>query len=230
MAIKRKKEKFGSPVYWLAMLFPFFLAHPTIAEDLPLDAGLILSLSGNVEYADAKKPELYKEAQALMKIREKDRLKIPEGGQALLLFQANGRKETWKGPVDLEIALTGGRPSGACKDHPEPRVEEVAVQVSDSVFSAPKLIMEAVKNRSGVSVVRGRNKGETLAAEYQEKLDQYAALKQQAGKEDPMPDLFLLATYAEFGKQAEMKTLINTLAQQYPNNAEIKTWRQQISP
>ena len=84
----------------------------TEAQALPPDVGLITRLSGDVTYRNESYQKVPEKAQAFMRIRKGDQVKIPVEAMVQLIYFQSGRKETWKGPVVLVVEDVESRAKG----------------------------------------------------------------------------------------------------------------------
>src|SRR5208337_3534830 len=127
-----------------------FLAVAAASAQAPApDVGLITQLSGPVTYWNQEEQKQPAPAQAFMKVRQGDHLKLPGAASLTLLYFASGRQETWKGPVSLiagdrESATAGGR-----KASPQPQVQILPAKVTKRIAGAP-LPSPSCMERSGV--------------------------------------------------------------------------------
>lgn len=73
------------------------------------DAALAISVQGRVTRLGEATPGAI---EALVRLREGDRLALEPGSRLRLVYFDNGRQETWSGPGRLEVTTREGRPDG----------------------------------------------------------------------------------------------------------------------
>lgn len=205
-------------------------------QEPPPDVGLVTQLSGEVTYTTEVDQEAEVNAVAFMKIRQGDRLKLSPRARLVLLYFANGRQETWNGPVSLIVENETSQAAGINKSGVKPKVKIFPEKVIKKIDGIKPLFPRGRTNRPGHMKVRGDSAKEELQVspiskildkeageEIQAAKTQYLSLKEELGPEDPIPELFLLSVLAEHEKIEDMKQAIRGMLEKYPGNVALKT-------
>ena len=87
-------------------LFGIFAASFVQAQALSTDIAFVTALSGDVRYHS--KDEATKPAQAYMRIRHGDTVRLANGASVRLSYTTVPRQETWVGPGTFVVTLAGG--------------------------------------------------------------------------------------------------------------------------
>jgi len=213
----------------------FFLSvAATSAETSSPDVGLVTKLSGEATYwnKDEQKPPT--QVQAFMKLRLGDHLKLAGSASLQLLYFANGRQETWKGPAtlivgDLESSIAGGKEP--CL---QPEVLILPTKVTKYMGVAPLPLPRTSTWYSGVTHVRGvKSSGPEkalapapLSAEDRSKIKEaekiYQDLRKKTEAGDLTPELYFLGVLADYNQYSEMEKLINVMQIKRPGDPALK--------
>jgi len=210
----------------------FILICPLLAPTpaLPFsDAGIVTQAKGEMSGVSANGNAFA--VEAFMKVRDGDRLSVPGGGAVQIVFFANGRKETWKGPAEVLIGTGGGRSGKGGLGNPE--VAKLPFEVAGEMVRVGVLVEASRRQRIGGVVVRGEaseNDADPmppipLSPEEEQTIAKartaYEALRSSAADSDITPELYLFSVLADYDQFREMKTLIEKMQRKQPENEEI---------
>lgn len=196
-------------IFFVLIFSPFRL----FAQDQQ-DVGLITEISGKVFYSSGDAKSSVSEAMVFMKLRNNDRLKISEKSSLAVLYQANGLREVWTGPIEIKIGEEGSTVTeGQARSS---KSETLPVTVSDKVFMASELDRAGAISKSGIRVVRSAS--ETPESRLKQGLERYGKMKADYGEKDITPDLYLISLYLELGKKQDMERQISEMKKKWPGN------------
>lgn len=133
--------------FCLALAAFLLSAAPSPAQTSAPDAGLVTKLSGKAVYwnKEEKKPAA---AQAFMKVRQGDHLKLSKGAALTLLYFTGGRQETWKGPATLVVGKAAGTAKGKAA---APEVKMLPGSAIQKIAAAPFLSAQAGAGPAGAT-------------------------------------------------------------------------------
>lgn len=196
-------------IFFVLIFYPFRL----FAQDQQ-DVGLITEISGKVLYSSGDTKSSVSEAIVFMKLRNNDRLKISDKSSLAVLFQANGLREVWTGPLEIRIgeegcAVTEGQANSQ-------KSESLPVAVSDKVFMASELDRAGAISKSGIRVVRSAT--ETSESRLKQGLERYGKMRAEYGEKDITPDLYMISLYNELGRRQDMERQIFEMKKKFPGN------------
>lgn len=171
--------------------------------------------------------------EGFMKVRQGDRLTIAQDGVVQIVYFANGRRETWNGPAELEAGKEGGR---TLKEGPgAPKVAALPFPVAGEMARISVLADSSRLKKTGAVVVRGATR-ETesdapppepipLSAEEQKKVDQaektYQGLLSASASDDITPELYFFSVLADYDQFSKMLGLLEKMEKKQPKNMEI---------
>ncbi|MGO9177469.1 MAG: hypothetical protein ACLQED_15230 [Desulfobaccales bacterium] len=206
------------------------------AQAPPPDVGLITQLSGPVTYWNKEEQKEPLPAQAFMKVRQGDHLKLPRAASLTLLYFASGRQETWRGPVSL---IAGDRESTTADDQkpsPQPEVQILPTKVTKLIAGAP-LPSVSSPARSGVIQTMAptcpppAKPSVTLSKEAQQQIQEaektYQDLRKRAGAEDVTPELYFLGVLADYQQYPKMEKFVDAMLAKRPGDPSLerlKAW------
>ena len=217
----------------LAMLTVFLAAAAAAQTSLP-DVGLITKLSGDVRFSNEAEKKEPAKAQAFMKVRRGDRLKLPEAGSLTLLYFASGRQESWKGPGTIIAGDTESAAAGGSQQTPSPpEVKLLPLKASRQMAGAPPVLTPADFGKSGIiqtmaptcpapekaAVPMPRTYEAQRKIKEAEKL--YQELKKGAATDDVTPELYLYGVLAEYKQFPEMVKMIDAMLVKRPGDAAL---------
>jgi len=198
------------------------------ALSLP-DVGMVTILTGEVSYTDGQGQK--GEAKAFMKIRANDRFALAAGSSLQLVFFGDGRKETWKGPLSVQIGDKGAAAEGSgASDGAE--VQTMSEPVANEVRRVAALIDSSRLQRSGAVLVRGDSKDqheliETMPLNSKENQviekarARFQDLLKETAPQDITAELYFFSVLADYDQFSEMKELIGAMRRKQPDNSQI---------
>lgn len=198
----------------------------TEAQALPPDVGLITKLSGDVTYKNESYQKVPEKAQAYLRIRKGDHFKIPSEAMIQLVYFQSGRKETWKGPVDLIVEDVQSRAKAEKGVQPQPEVTMLPAEATKTMRCIPILMRRAGLSRSGTMQVRGVDESsqDSLALSKDEQVGMtlakknYQSMRNKTEADDITPEMYLLGVLADYGKFEEMEQVIKDAKKIQPGN------------
>jgi hypothetical protein len=222
---------------WLAVFSLLFLTVPAQAQNSP-DAGLVTKLSGEVTYRNAAEQKEPARAQAFMKVRRGDLFKLPGESLLQILYFANGRQETWKGPISIRAGEAESLPEEGAKIPSQPEVNILSPKVTKRMTGASLPLPRSSVRYSGVIQTMGPSKGtppvarpkpssEEVRREIQEAEIFYQDWRQQAPADDVTPDFYFLGVLADYQQYPEMEKIIDAMLAKRPGETylkELKVW------
>ncbi len=222
---------------WLAVFSLLLLTVPAQAQNSP-DAGLVTKLSGEVYYRDAAEQKEPARVQAFMKVRRGDIFKLPGESLLQILYFANGRQETWKGPVSIRAGEAESLPEGGAKSPSQPEVNILPPKATKRMTGASLPLPRSSVRYSGViqtmgpsedtpPVARPKPGSEEVQREIQEAEKVYQGWRQQAPADDVTPDFYFLGVLADYQQYPEMERIIDAMLLKRPGEAtlkELKSW------
>ena len=202
----------------------------TEAQALPADVGLITRLSGDVTYRNESYQKVPEKAQAFMRIRKGDHLKIPAEAMVQLIYFQSGRKETWKGPVVLVVDDVQSRGKAEKGTQTQPELTILPTEASQTMRRIPILLRRAGFSRSGTMQVRGMDEGsqESLKPRKEEQVgirtanENYQSMRSQTEADDITPEMYLLGVLADYDKFEEMEQVIKEAQKIQPGNPVLE--------
>ena len=209
----------------------------TEVQALPPDVGLITRLSGDVTYRNESYQKMPEKAQAFMRIRKGDQVKILSEAMVQLIYFQSGRKETWKGPVVLVVDDVQSRPKGEKGAQTQPEVTILPTETSRTMRRIPILLRRAGLSRSGTMQVRGMDEGsqESISLSKDEQVEirmtkeDYRSMRSQTEADDITPEMYLLGVLANYDKFEEMEQVIKEAQKIQPGNpvlTKLEDWVQ----
>jgi hypothetical protein len=250
------KKRLNVLSYGAVTVFCLMLAAP-VAQAAPPDVGLVTGLSGELTYWNPKEKQPPAKAQAFLKIRRGDHLKLAGGAVAQLTYFTSGRQETWKGPATLIVGDIESQAAGKMSHSPSLEVKILSSKVAQKMSSAPMAVNRSASQTSGIGQIKGeqlRSSGviqtmaprkalppppapRPLAAPDKKAVAEaekvYQDLKKQAKADDLTPEIYLLSVYADYKLYGKMEQVIAgmlTKRPDDPNLKKLKAWaRSQVS-
>ena len=172
------------------------------------DAGFVTRIVGDVK--------LVKDGGKLApfsRVARDERLRVSEGGQLQLVYQANGRQETWSGPCTVTAGLqegTGEKCSAPTVKQLPPAVLAVVLRSPDAMAdmkgSAGMIRMKAAPNFDAVRKMR----------------ETYQAMRVATPANDVTPELYLLARQRELGMDDAAQATLRQINEIQPGAAQAK--------
>jgi hypothetical protein len=211
----------------------------TPAQTASPDVGLVTNLAGAVTYWNQEEQKKPAPAQALMKVRRGDRLKLAGAAALTLLYFASGRQETWKGPVTLMVGDLESVAAKGQKPLPQPEVRILPTKVTKRIEGAPRPLPRSRTRYSGViqtmaprgapadRVKAAAPLSEDARAKIKEAERIYQDLKKRAAADDLTPELYFLGVLADYQQYPEMDKILEAMLQKQPGDAtleELRVW------
>ncbi len=214
----------------LCAVVVLFTEVSTKAQTLPPDVGLVTQLSGDATYWNEGYQKTPEKAQAFMKMRRGDHLKIGAGAMIQLVYFQNGRQETWKGPAAFIVGEMQSKIEGEKGLQAQPEVLTLPAETSQGMRRIPVLLRRARLSRTGAIQVRGTGEGSQKAivpskeerAEIAMAKEAYQKLRKQTKANDITPELNLLGVLADYEQYEEMDKVIKEALKIQPNNEVLK--------
>lgn len=178
---------------------------------------LITRLEGRIRVfpaGTAASPEM---ATGFLRLAPGDRLRSEGSAVLQLVYLANGRQETWRGPISLQVEANESRREAST---PEPEVKILSALLVRQLQKTP-----ASDARSKVGMVRLRAV-DTNSPTRGELEGNYRTLRRQSPPEDRMPELYLLAGLLELGEYVLLRENLDDLQRLYPDDPLLPAIRE----
>lgn len=218
-------------LFCLAGVASFLVTTVAAQTSLP-DVGLITKLAGEATYWNKGDNQKLAKVRGFMKVRQGDHFKLPEATSMTILYFANGRQETWKGPATLMASALKTKILGDKQPAPQPEVKILPVKASKQMGKAPLPLCPAGMSKSGVIQTMGPKRepatktapplSETAQREIREAEKVYRDLKQAAASDDVTPELYYLGVLAEHCQYREMEVVVDTMLAKRPGDPAIQ--------
>jgi hypothetical protein len=220
-----------------SLMLPVLLHLVLIAaavQAAPPDAGLVTKLSGEVTFWNKAEQKQPARGQAFMKLRPGDHVKLPGDASLTLLYFANGRQETWKGPATLMVGDKESAATGGQKPVALPEVTTLPTKVTKRMAGTPLPLPRSSTRYSGVIQTMAPRVAAPakpmapppLAGQAREKIKEaektYLDLKKTAAADDLVPELYFLGVLADYRQYPEMEKLLETMENKRPGDATVK--------
>jgi hypothetical protein len=180
------------------------------------DVAIVNDVAGAVHYASGKQSA---SATAFMKVAEGDAFTVPAGARLRLLYLANGRQETYRGPA----RFVAGADASRVQQGAAPQVQMLPPIVPLKVAKTVELAATAKTSRMGGITLRGLPPRLTpeQQAEVNAARETYKQLRASAAENDITPELFLYSVLYEHQLTGEARALLNTMQKRQPDNPEV---------
>lgn len=175
------------------------------------DAGILNQMQGAVQWVEAGKAPIA--ALPFMKVREGDVLRVPNGGSARIVYFANGRQETWKGPAEVRVEAAQGVSSQA-----KAEVTQLPVDVSQKLVRTSLLATIVREARPGSVAVRSA----IASAEIRAARERYDEMRKVAAPDDITPEMYLFTTLEAHRRHDDMKQLLQVMESRHPGDPLVK--------
>ena len=200
---------------WVSLLLGFTAS---IAVAQTSDVGLVNMVSADVTYAPVS--GIPGKVQAFMKLREGDRINIPQGGQVRVVFFEGSREERWLGPASFRAGKAAAEPISG---NPA-QVTTLPVGASQRIAQVPQLVQIA---KLGGVQVRGMTVRQKASVDQQSSLSEarvaYGAMQKDLPADDITPELYLYAVLHEYLLYDEMKAVVDEMLRKQPDSEQAKT-------
>jgi len=181
------------------------------------DVGLVNLVAGDVTYAPLSGSP--GKVQAFMRLRDGDRVTVPQGGQIRIVYFEGSRQERWSGPASFRAAKAQSEPiSGKPAD-----VQVLPASVPQRISRVPELMQNA---KLGGIQVRGLNARQQASIVQQESVREsritYERLRAEMPADDITPELFLYAALEEFLLYEDMKAVVEEMLRRQPGSEDVR--------
>lgn len=193
-------------------------AASALAHAQGVDVGIVNQVAGDASFTPLSGPT--GKLEAFMRVREGDRISVPEGGQVRVVFLESGRQERWRGPAVFRAARTQGEPiSGTVAE-----TQVLPSGVPQRIARVPELVRNA---RLGGVQVRGIRGPEPAPASPDAELVRdaqatYARLRSAMPADDITPELYLYTVLEEFQRYADLKAVVAEMQKRQPDSADVR--------
>lgn len=172
------------------------------------DVGVVTRLSGAATVTVQGKAI---PATPFMKLRAGDRVALPERGELAVVYFADGRTESWKGPAAFTANVGGASDASG---------QVVTGQLSKGAPPTLELrrIPELGTARPGSVTVRSFGPPPPPSAEAAR--GQYAQWRAASDPNDPTPDIYLLAVLAAQADRAPFSAHLDDVKRRFPGLPE----------
>jgi len=189
------------------------------------ESGMLSQMSGTVTYRTADTGPL--NASVFMKLREGDKLLVPPGASARVVYFSSGRQELWRGPAEFTIGEAASLPAKGT-----PQLTQLPVAVGRQFLQSPDLALLARQTRPASVTVRGLKPRPTAEqnAAVQQARNLYATMAASAAPDDITPELYLLAVLMDYALRDEIGKVLDTMQAKQPANESIAALRQRLGP
>ena len=183
-----------------------------------VDVGIVNLVAGDASFTPLAGPA--GKVQAFMRVREGDRISVPDGGQVRLVFLESARQERWSGPAVFRATRTQGEPiSGKPAE-----VQPLPAGVPQRISRIPELVQNA---KLGGVQVRGLGaRPQPSAASGQDPLREaraaYEGMRSAMPADDITPELYLYAALEEFQRYADMQAVVAEMQKRQPDSADVR--------
>jgi hypothetical protein len=184
------------------------------AQALSTDIAFVTALSGEVRYQS--KDETAKPAQAYMRIRHGDTIKVANGASIRLSYTTVPRQESWSGPATFVVTLAGGETlSGGA-----PVVAQLPTSVPQKLAKVAELMKTSHMGGLVVRSIKPTTPAnlENVAAA----MSVYESMRANTKATDVTPELFLYAVFLEYQMLDDLKIVAKEMRARQPDNAEIR--------
>ncbi|MBL8381021.1 MAG: hypothetical protein JNM79_24345 [Burkholderiales bacterium] len=189
--------------HWPAIVFGALLLLGSGAQ-AQTDVGVVTRLSGAATVTVQGKAI---PATPFMKLRAGDRIAVPDRGELAVVYFADGRTESWKGPAAFTANVSGASDSSG---------QVVTGQLSKGAPPALELrrIPEIGTARPGSVTVRSFGPPPPPSADAAR--GQYAQWRAATDPKDPTPDIYLLAVLAAQADRAPFAAHLDDVKRRFP--------------
>jgi len=216
----------------LVIIFFLVLGTSSHAFSSQTSLGMAIQVSGSVSYHN----KLTGSGGALgpfMKLYTGDTLSLEADSLVQIVLFANGRRETWQGP--MEIVIDKEKVYAVNKNGTAAAVHSLPQSVTREVRRLTQIADASRMQTAGAKVVRGITiddqvkqplKPVILNTGEKDEIDiyreTYRSLLKEAARDDITPELYLFSVLADYDQYDEMGGLIKTMKTKQPGNSSIK--------
>jgi hypothetical protein len=203
---------------WLAALVLSIAASAALGREDLDGAFVILSQGGEILVPERAQDQ---PVPALSRLVPGTRLRLADGGRLQLLYLPDGRLETWQGRavVTVGVAETQGLAVRS-----EPQVRRLPAPVAEALALSALTLADWQPGRAPNRGDKpGRSKDPALRLKPVQ--DQYAALREQAGEESLLPELYLIAALENVQAYPALREAFDELLRKQPENPAVQALR-----
>lgn len=203
---------------WISIagwLFGATIACSAFGQAQSPDVGLVNQVAGAATYSNAGSAS--KAVQVYMRVRQGDRIVLPQGALLQISYFTAGVKETWKGAATFVVTSAGGEVLKGAK----PDIAKLPGSVADKLARVPGLI---AGTRAGGVTVRGvseRPSPEKKRQEVAKAMADYETMRAGTERSDITPELFLFSVLQEYEMYDDLKVVAQDLLRRAPDNRDI---------
>lgn len=181
------------------------------------DVGLVNLVSGDVTFAPLSGAP--GKVQAFMRVRDGDRINVPQGGHVRIVYFEGARQERWNGPSAFRTGKTQGEPiNGKAAE-----VQNLPASVPQRISRVPELMQNAKLGGIQVRGLTGRQQASIVQQEtVREAKVTYERMRKEMPADDITPELFLYASLEEFLLYEDMKGVVDEMLKRQPGNEDVK--------
>jgi hypothetical protein len=189
------------------------------------DVGLVNQLNGDVSYQSGNASP--GKASAFMKIRDGDKISVPDGGLVKVVYFDGGRQEVWKGPASFRAGVKQGEAfSGKAE------VSQVPGGAAPKLAQTSEVLQIAKLGRAGGVTVRGVKKEignlpPAQQAEVAQAKKTYESWKAVSSADDITPEMYYYTVLQDYMLYEEMRAVVKAMQEKQPQSqvvAELAAW------
>lgn len=189
------------------------------------DVGLVNQLNGDVSYQSGSASPA--KASAFMKLRDGDKISVPEGGLVRVVYFDGGRQEIWKGPATFKAGAKQGEAFSGKAD-----ISQVPGGVAPKLAQTSEVLQIAKLGRAGGVTVRGVRKElgslpPAQQAEVAQAKKTYESWKAGAPADDITPEMYYYTVLQDYMLYDEMRAVVKTMQDKQPQSqvvSELMAW------
>lgn len=191
---------------------------------------LVSATTGQVRMSPADGPK--KNLELFTRLREGERLELPQGSTVQLAFLQKGVRETWTGPATVLITADGGQSPDAA-----------GLPVTDKLptKARPAGVGSSILSQGGEQATAQVMTREVVLPEDKQLSDEDKArladveqaveqMRQTAAPGDVTPDIVLLEELTRLEQRRRAGELLERLRAAYPDNAALAHWGEEGRP
>lgn len=224
-------------VFFIALCALILTEGASWVSEASADIGLVTGIRGQISYRGGDETDKIRDAAVFMKIRKDDQFQLPENTEIQIVYFANGRKETWKGPVSIKAGESESRVIGQTDSKQNATVTSLPSAVAQEVSRITAIVDPSKLHRTGSSQLRGNDMdddeskdekplknsqlgdGEKRIIEAAKK--NYQLLLENTSPNDITAELYLFSVLADYDQFVDMKDLIRVMRRKQPDNQGI---------
>lgn len=198
------------------------------AENALPEVAFVTFVQGEVTYVREAAQPIPLPVIPFMKVRQSAIITVPAESQIHLLFLQQGIQEIWQGERVLKVENSGclvKTTDDTWEEQIPHAVQTLLFQPQKTMQESPFLLFapDALPNTRAFAVLR--ELPEKKSSEMQQT---YAALQEQFGSQDVIPELYLLSVLVKHGQFARMQIIIQSQIEKFPENAILLEWQKWV--